>query len=368
MMGGMDEQLLILARKLISIKSVEGSSQGLQDAIDLIAHVAASDPSITVETFLHNKKPSFLAYAGTSRPKHFKLLLNGHVDVVPGKDSLFRLQTRGNVLSGRGTVDMKLATLVLADTFARLAPRLPYAIGLQIVSDEEVGGYDGTGHQMKSGVTADLVIMGEYTNLDICTESKGLCRLRLIMHGRSAHSANLWNGDNAAVRLLRVLNRTLARYPIPDQASWVTTINIASLGTENPAINLVPEYAAAGLDVRFIKDDQNFANRHSVVSFFASIDPRVEIVFITGIEPPIEASANDPLVERLVDSISEVTGRSPSLIRKHGSSDARFYSPHAIVFGPSGAGIHGDDEQVSLSSLREYSKILENFILSLAYK
>ncbi|HEU4346297.1 MAG TPA: M20 family peptidase, partial [Actinoplanes sp.] len=46
----------------------------------------------------------------------------------------------------------KVAALVLAEVFRRHAPGLPYPLGLQLVTDEEVGGFDGTAHQIAQGV------------------------------------------------------------------------------------------------------------------------------------------------------------------------------------------------------------------------
>ncbi len=362
----MDEaELIAIAKKLVAIKSTNDNPDGLQMAVDLVANIVTAHPGITVESFVHNGKPSFLAYAGPNKPKHFKVLLNAHVDVVPGDDALFQLRKDGDVLSGRGTLDMKLAAIVMADTFAKIAPGLSFDVGLQVVADEEVGGYDGTNYQKHLGVSADFVIAGEYTNLDICTESKGFCRLKLTMHGKTAHSANLWNGENAVVRLIRDLDQLLTIYPIPSQESWTTTVNIANLHTANPAVNLVPNIATADLDVRFIKDDKNFASKNAINMFFATIDPAVKVDFMTDVEPPIEIDAQDPFVDALAQATSDVTGHRPAIIRKHGSADARFYAPHAVVFGPTGKGIHANDEHVTLSSLHEYAKIIEKFLLVL---
>ena len=41
----------------------------------------------------------------------------------------------------------------MADVFRELAADLPYPLGLQLVTDEEVGGYDGTAHQIERGVS-----------------------------------------------------------------------------------------------------------------------------------------------------------------------------------------------------------------------
>ena len=59
----------------------------------------------------------------------------------------------GDRLYARGAQDMKVSALVQAQVFRELAARLPYPLALQLVADEEVGGRDGTLHQLEQGVT-----------------------------------------------------------------------------------------------------------------------------------------------------------------------------------------------------------------------
>jgi acetylornithine deacetylase/succinyl-diaminopimelate desuccinylase-like protein len=56
---------------------------------------------------------------------------------------------------------MKLSDLLAAQVFREQAARLPYPVALQLVTDEEAGGRDGTRHQLEHGVRADFVIAGE---------------------------------------------------------------------------------------------------------------------------------------------------------------------------------------------------------------
>jgi succinyl-diaminopimelate desuccinylase len=96
------------------------------------------------------------------------VLFNGHLDVVPGSEEQFRPRRAGPFLYARGAHDMKAAALVLAEVFRDTAHRLPFPLGLQLVTDEEVGGYDGTAHQ---AVDADFVLIGEQSGLRVVAES-----------------------------------------------------------------------------------------------------------------------------------------------------------------------------------------------------
>src|SRR5437868_7629341 len=116
--------------KLLRIRSTADNSTALQEAVAVITDILERHAGITVEKFESHGKPSLLAYTGQARPKHFTVLLNGHVDVVPAKPEQFEPVEKGGKLYGRGALDMKSAALVLTETFCELAPKLPYTLGL----------------------------------------------------------------------------------------------------------------------------------------------------------------------------------------------------------------------------------------------
>jgi len=64
-------------------------------------------------------------------------------------------------------------------------------------------------------------------------------------------------------------------------------------------------------------------------------------------------------------SISNV-GCDPKLAYSHWASDVRYYTSAgcaAVTFGPSGEGMHSNNEWVDISSLSKFYEILENFLL-----
>ena len=56
--------------------------------------------------------------------------------------------------------------------FIDSAEIVDYPIALQLVTDEEIGGFFGTKFQVESGVLADFIIATEPTNLDVVTRAK----------------------------------------------------------------------------------------------------------------------------------------------------------------------------------------------------
>jgi succinyl-diaminopimelate desuccinylase len=354
--------------QLLSIPSTADNPVALKRAVDFVQEYIAKHPGITVERFESKGKPSLLAYAGPKRPEKFKILLNGHLDVVTAKPEQFTPLQKDGKLFGRGALDMKAAALVLADVFCELAPQLPFPLGLQIVCDEEIGGHNGTKHQLEQGVQTELLIAGEFTpNSQICIAGRGICTLKATFKGKAAHGAYVWDGDNAALKAARFVNKVIEAYPLPAKQTWTTTINIASIATPNETLNRVPDLATVDLDCRYIPDDGHFASEEAVRSFILSLNPDCELK-IAMFEPAQSTDEQHPLLQQLAKSLEKITGQPTVFIKKPGGSDARFYTDKgmaAAVMGLQGGGIHGDEEYLELDSLERYQKTLRDFLQSL---
>jgi succinyl-diaminopimelate desuccinylase len=357
------EELLAPAEALIAIRSTADRPGELHRALGLVLDVVG--PGFDIRRFESHGKPSVLI-THPDRPGRPRVILNGHLDVVPGTSDQFRPRREGDRLYGRGAQDMKVAALVLATVFRSLAAELPYPIALQLVTDEEMGGFDGTGHQLELGVRGDFVIIGEQSGLRVVTESKGLVRARLIASGQAAHAAYPWLGSNALLTLLSAVERLLDRYPVPSAETWSTTVNLARVGTTNEAVNQVPADATAWLDIRYPPEDTDLTGRSPgeiAAHLWSVAGPGVEVV-IDAVGTPHRADPSSAQVRRLREA-SRAVGRTGSLLRKHGAADSRFYFPlgiDAVIFGPAGDGQHGPSEYVEISSLRPYHDALSQFL------
>ena len=143
------EAFLAAACELLAVRSTADRPGDLRKALGLV--VGFVGPGFTVEKFESGGKPSALIYRGAHR-LHFRIILNAHLDVVPAPAAQFRPRQEGDRLYARGAQDRKVSALVLAQVFRELASTLPYPLGLQLVTDEEVGGRHGTLHQIQQGV------------------------------------------------------------------------------------------------------------------------------------------------------------------------------------------------------------------------
>jgi succinyl-diaminopimelate desuccinylase len=358
------ESCLAAASELLAVRSTADRPGDLNKALDFALDFVG--PGFTVERFESGGKPSALLYIGADRPQQFRIILNAHLDVVPASPEQFRPRRKGDRLHARGAQDMKVSALVQAQVFREQARQVPYSLALQLVTDEEVGGRNGTLHQINQGVSGEFVVIGEHSGLRIVTDSKGMITATLRAVGRSGHGAYPWLGDNALVKLHRSLDRLLAAYPVPAEEAWRTTINVARIETPNQARNQIPALAEAWLDLRFPPEDGDFNGKsakeitaHLAAFCEPGVTPVVELA-----DPPHHAHRDRPEISRLRQAVTD-QGYQADFLRKHGAADGRFYYQRgvdAVIFGIGGDGQHGPDEYADTTTIAPYYRALTDFL------
>lgn len=356
------------AEELLAIPSTADRPENLHRALEFV--LATLGPGFTVERFESNGKPSALVYSGKTRPR-FRVILNAHLDVVPATPERFRPRRDGTRLYGRGAQDMKISALVQARVFRELAASLPYPIALQLVTDEEVGGRDGTRYQLERGVRGEFVVIGEHSGLRIVAESKGLLTASVHATGRAAHSAYPWLGENALLTLMKSIDGLMAAYPPVTEEVWRTTINLARIETTNQALNQIPADATAWLDIRYPPEDSDFDGRTSdeITKHLSAHCPPGVTVTVANVDPPHRADPTTDYVAKLRRA-AENQGYSAEFLRKHGAADSRFYYQHgidAVIFGIGGDGQHGPGEYADVTTIEPYYRALTEFLGSLAF-
>jgi succinyl-diaminopimelate desuccinylase len=364
------DSFLADAVELLAVPSTADRPAELRRAVDAVVHFVG--PGFVVERFSSAGKPSALLWAGAHRREsgvrpEFRVILNGHLDVVPAEPGQFRPRIEDGRLYARGAQDMKVSALLLAQAFRELAPSLPYPLALQLVADEEVGGEDGTGYQLQQGVTGEFVVIGEHSGLNIVADSKGLVHATLRASGRGAHGAYPWLGDNALVRLVNTVHRMLVRYPVPDQEVWRTTVNLARMQTPNEAVNQIPASAEARLDIRFPAEDTDLCGRTpaEIADFLLTFSEPGVTVHIDDVVAPHHADHDRPEVAEL-RAAAQRLGYPAEFLFKHGSGDGAYYSGAgvaAVAFGVEGAGQHGPAEYADIASIVPYHEAVTDFLV-----
>lgn len=349
--------LVDLTTRLVAIPSVSAEKRDLQPVIDLVVAELADYPAALLHHRDANGYPMLVV--NFNQELRSDLILNAHLDVVPARPEQWQAFERDGKLYGRGTQDMKGSAAVYIELIKEIA-QLPAeqrpSVSFQFVTDEEIGGANGTALLRDEGWQANLFIAGEPTNLNICHGAKGILWLAVEQPGVPAHGSRPWEGVNPIERLASGLGRLYEYYPTPAQEIWRTTVT-PSIIKGGDAGNRIPANAQLNLDIRWTPEEGADAVIDNVKQAFATSsesNPNVQILHRgTALNTPAE----EPNLQRIVDAQQTSLGRHAQLFREHFGSDARFYSDAgipAVCWGPEGAGLHTDDEWVSIDGLVDY--------------
>ncbi len=287
------------------------------------------------------------------------VLLHGHLDVVDANEEMFEPSEDEEKIYGRGAADMKSGLACLMKAVKELSEENQLgSVGLMIVSDEEIGGFDGA-QPLAKEYSPEFALSAEPNSseneMQIVTDQKGVIRLKLKAKGDNAHGSQPWNGENAAEKLWSKYSEFRENFR-NEEGEWTTTVNLGYF--ESPgAMNVVPDEAEAGLDIRYTEE-------------YSPEEIREDLSEIEGLEwdmthvdPKLKTDREDQNVQKLLDIASE---RSEAVLeRKTAASDMRHFSEQdvpSVVMGPKGGGIHGDEEYILKQSMQKFERIIKEFL------
>jgi succinyl-diaminopimelate desuccinylase len=317
---------------------------------------------IEVRHIDHNGLPVLLAEAGPERDDVPCVILHGHLDVVPGQPEQFEPRIDGDRLIGRGAYDMKGGLAAMMCVLKDVEQQDRVRVRFVCVPDEESEELDerSTDAIVKSGLGGDFAITGEPTDMHIGVEAKGVLAMRIEVRGRAAHSSTPWLGDNAVLNAIDVF-RSIESLPFARESSDMFDRPSINLGRiqGGRAVNMVPDLCTMVVDVRYLPG-QDPAVILEQVRTVEGID-----VTRTFVHPPVAVSRTDPFVRALKEAVTRSTRGEVMSVGRDGASDAAAFlgaGIPAVEFGPAGAGHHGPEEWVSVSSLARYRRALADFV------
>ena len=308
----------------------------------------------------------FAVRKGPEGSRHFGFA--GHVDVVPPGEGWtsapFAPERRGNLLYGRGAVDMKgsIAAMVAA---AASVPADAGTISFIITGDEEGPATYGTQelikHMRSMEALPDLILVGEPTSVSRLGDMmkigrRGSTNLWLEVEGKEGHVAYPHLADNPITKLVHLLAE-LKAMPLDEGTDWFqpSNLEITDLTVGNPATNVIPARASARISIRF--NDQHsgkeLGDRVRAIAEKHGGTVRQVIYGEAFLTPP---GAFSDLVAAAVEA--EV-GLRPEASTTGGTSDARFLkdlSP-VIEFGLCNGTMHKRDEAVAVEDLEALVRI-----------
>jgi succinyl-diaminopimelate desuccinylase len=289
------------------------------------------------------------------------VIFHGHLDVVPGRPEQFVPRIEGDRLIGRGAYDMKGGLAAMMCAVHDLADQDGVRVRLLCVPDEESEDIERrtSDDLVRRGFVGDFAITGEPTDLHVGVQAKGVLACRMHVHGRAAHSSTPWLGDNAVLKAIDVFRR-IESLPFSRESSDMfdrPSINLGRIAGGD-AVNKVPDECVMHVDIRYLPEQ----DPDEILSQIRTIDDMD--IGRTFVFPPAYVSRSNPYVTTLCEVVRD-GGRGEGIsVGRDGASDAVSFLKAgipAVEFGPVGAGHHGPEEWVSISSLARYRTMLVEF-------
>lgn len=289
------------------------------------------------------------------------VVLNTHIDTVPPH---VRPKRDGDVLRGRGSCDAKGPLAVLLAAFLDTDP-VRGTLTLAVTPDEET---ESTGADALD-LDADCYVVGEPTDLDVCTSARGRFQGTVSLTGTAAHAAEPESGVSAiqgAAAALRALETFDAeRGPDVHPSLGGPTLTATTI-EGGAATNQIPADCSFVIDRRSVPPE-------TADGFFAGLREHLRAAVPADVDVTVDPQARTtPFLEafatpRDADVVRALCGAGAGDPRPFGAAtEASYFARDAptVVFGPGsladeeGAVAHAEREYVDLEEVETGARIV----------
>lgn len=367
-MNSTNDDVVALAQRLLACPSITPATGEVFTALEAML----APRGFTVDRFVAGEAPdgpveNLLAWRTTGAGPHFAFA--GHLDVVPPgpgwTSDPFVPEIRGDLLYGRGAVDMKGSIAAFVAALDALPDDLPGTISLIITGDEEGPAVHGTlalMERMKAHeLRPDLCLVGEPTSSArlgdvVKIGRRGSVNMWIRVAGSQGHVAYPHLADNPIPKLVRILTAIEAEV-LDEGTDWFqpSNIEITDLEVGNVAHNVIPGAATARISIRF-NDQHSGASLIERIKAIAATEGGTVDARISG---ESFLTAPGAFSDLMSGAIRDVTGVETELSTTGGTSDARFLSRicPVVELGLNNATMHKLDEAVAVQDLHDLTRI-----------
>ena len=303
---------------------------------------------------------NILAKKGSGSPK---ILLCGHMDVVPGK---VKVRTEGDFLYGRGASDAKAP--LMAMLFAAASVQKNNGTVIFVGAVDEEGNATGIKNLVKQELDIDYAVFGEPSGIKQVTIAyKGRLAISLkVTVEDSAHASAPWLSKNAieeSAIFTSELKKELETGQEEKSKGMLLTATITEI-SGGISHNVTPKECMTTMDIRIPVDMNCKSVEQKIAIIVKDISERRKVEAFYSIldeTEPFEAPHNSPIVRAFTLGVMDVEHARPTLIRKTGTGDMNVIGNQwdipVVTYGPGDPHeAHTIDEKVSID---EYLKGIE---------
>jgi succinyl-diaminopimelate desuccinylase len=348
-----------ITKNLIKFETTSDNYAENRRCIKYIQKILANEK---LKTMIYEKGKTISLIAANKIKKHYKLILCGHVDVVPGSKRQFTPTVLKGKLYGRGAADMKGCVAAMMKTIIELGTK-SNDIAIILTSDEEVGGFDGVNHLVnKLKYTANCAFVPDTDpGYKLLKEAKGVIHLKIISKGKTNHASTPWLGDNAIEKIISAYNVLKKTLKAGHTKKWGTTLNLGKING-GTATNCIPDNASMDVDIRYTAKT---GEKHILSLIDKALKQQEGISYKVGLCASPTFTDNKSVYFNIIKRVIYANkGFVLKEIKENGSSDARFFSENkvpVVCINPVTSESHIESEWIDLADLKIYSKIVTDF-------
>ncbi|WP_281550087.1 M20 family metallopeptidase [Murimonas intestini] len=385
----MDQHLIEIVQDLIRLESEAppGREAGTGEYIYDFLKEAGLKPH---RQYCTPDRFNVTAELGRGDEGSLSFLYCGHMDVVPAGETSawttppYEPNIREGRLYGRGACDMKGSLACALYAAKQLASRPDQFSGrLQLFFDvDEEHRNIGLWRFLKDNPSADFVIVGEPTDMEIALGHRGVMAFEITFTGKSAHAARPGEGNNAIYAAGSFIARIQKLQEEMDAAwkSGSTDIRLPSSAVQvtvikgGTKVNMIPQECTAELDCRLGMGETQESMEEKIRQILEQVSEESGCGYsfrrLTSC-PAGWCSPDGSEIAAIEEILMEYRGRQPVPGVFGASCEAGLLQKNlnapAVILGPGSLRqAHVTDEYITLNQLEEgaylYTRIFEKLM------
>ena len=310
------------------------------------------------------------------------VVMTGHMDTKPVSHGWsvtdpFSGELIDGSVYGHGVMDMKaaLACQIVAIEAVR-SSGLPVGGTLSMAAVA-----DHMGDQLGSiayfdAFSADLCVLGELTDNQVCLGHRGRYYFDVTTLGRSAHTCHKPQAINANALAARAVLALEASTYEPDLEPWIVEL----FGPETYIVpgriygglppggpSMIPDECVIRVDSRpqpGVTIEEVRAEIDRCLERAAAADPRFRAeVVLADVKSGYLAAPEDEVVRLMRDAVREVRGEEPPLVVENWLGDTASFGEKVptVIFGPGGPPVYCPDEHLTVEDIHEATRVYALF-------
>ena len=311
-----------------------------------------------------------------------RVVLTGHMDTKPVSHGWTRAAPfSGDLVDGavygHGVMDMKaaLACQIVAMEAVR-ASGVPLAGTLAMAAVSDHMGDQAGSIAYFDEHDADLCVLGELTDNQVCLGHRGRYYFDVTVLGKSAHTCHKHDAVNAnvlAAQAVLALDSSRLLPELPDATvdlfgpeTYIVPGRIYG-GLPPGGPSMIPDECVIRVDCRpqpGVSTEQVRVEIDRCLALARAADERFTAeVTLADVKNGYLAGPGDEVVRLMTAAVRLVRGQEPTLVTENWLGDTASFGPRVptVIFGPGGPPVYCPDEHLSVADIHEATRVYAAF-------